>query len=151
MTIRSKSFSISLHGTVPMKVGAVLFIKGGRRISMSRYGSYRTGRIEDSEGTERHLETPISLTGKRVKKEEPKTNNRLCLVFVLGSYWRRWGECRSCIQQFPPRIKVYSLFAAKASPGHFHANRSSLQSRRHDYPTNRLNTSMIIEYSIFAA
>ena len=28
-----------------------------------------------------------SLTGKRVKKEEPKTYNRLCHVFVLGSYW----------------------------------------------------------------
>ena len=61
------------------------------------------------------------------------------------------GECHSCTQQFPPRIKVYSLFTAKASLGHFHANRNSLQSRRHDYPTNRLNTSMIIEYSIFAA
>ena len=59
---------------------------------MSRYGSCETGRTEDSEGTERHLETPISLTGKRVKKEEPKTNNRLCHVFVLGSYWRRWGN-----------------------------------------------------------
>ena len=92
MTIRSKSFSIILHGTVPMKVGAVLFIRGGRRISMSRYGSCETGRTEDSEGTERHLETPISLTGKRVKKEEPKTNNRIGHVFVLGSYWRRWGN-----------------------------------------------------------
>ena len=56
---------------------------------MSRYGSCETERTEDSEGTERHLETPINLTGKRVKKEEPKTNNRLCHVFVLGSYWRR--------------------------------------------------------------
>ena len=74
MTIRSRSFSISLHGTVPMKVGAVLFIKGGRRISMSRYGSCETSRIDDSEGTERHLEAPISLTGKKGKKEEPKTN-----------------------------------------------------------------------------
>ena len=95
MTVRSKSFSISLHGTVPMKIGAVLFIKGGRRISMSRYGTCETGRTEDSEGTERHLETPISLTGKRVKKEEPKTNNRLCHVFVLGSYWRRWRDLNS--------------------------------------------------------
>ena len=59
---------------------------------MSRYGSCETSRIDDSEGTERHLEAPISLTGKRVKKEEPKTNNRLCLVFVLGSYRRRWGD-----------------------------------------------------------
>ena len=60
---------------------------------MSRYGSCETERTEDSEGTERHLETPISLTGKRVKKEEPKTNNRLGLVFVLGSYWqRRWDS-----------------------------------------------------------
>ena len=89
---RLKSFSISLHGTVPMKVGAVLFIRGGRRISISRYGSCETSRTEDSEGTERHLETPISLNGKKRKKEEPKTNNRLCLVFVLGSYWRRWGN-----------------------------------------------------------
>ena len=32
---------------------------------------------------------PLGLKGK---KEEPKTNTRLCLVFVLGSYWRRWGN-----------------------------------------------------------
>ena len=74
MTIRSKSFSISLHGTVPMKVGAVLFMRDARRISMSRYGSCKTGRTENSEGIERHLEAPISLTGKKDKKEEPKTN-----------------------------------------------------------------------------
>ena len=85
---RSKSFSISLHGTVPMKIGAVLFIRGGRKISMSRYGSCETSRIDNSEGVERHLEAPVSLTGIG-KKEEPKTNNRLCHVFVLGSYWRR--------------------------------------------------------------
>ena len=54
-------------------------------------GSCETSRMKDSEGTERHLETPISLTGIG-KKEEPKTNNRLCHVFVLGSYWRRWGN-----------------------------------------------------------
>ena len=53
------------------------------------YGSYKTSRTEDPEGTERHLKAPISLTGNRTKKEEPKTNNRLCHVFVLGSYWRR--------------------------------------------------------------
>ena len=53
---------------------------------MSRYGSCETGRTEDSEGVEWHLEAPISLTGNRTKKEEPKTNDRLCLVFVLGSY-----------------------------------------------------------------
>ena len=41
---------------------------------MSRYGSCKTGRIEDSEGVARHLETLINLTGKRAKKEEPKTN-----------------------------------------------------------------------------
>ena len=52
-----------------MKVGAVLFMRGERRISMSRYGSCETGRTEDSEGTERHLETPISLTGNRTKKK----------------------------------------------------------------------------------
>ena len=63
---------------------------------MSRYGSCETGRTEDSEGTERHLEAPISLTGKRVKKEEPKTNNRLCHVFVLGSYWRRERDSNPC-------------------------------------------------------
>ena len=68
MTIRSKSFSINLHGTVPMKVGAVLFIRGGRRISISRYGSCETSHIDDSEGVERHLEAPISLTGKKGKK-----------------------------------------------------------------------------------
>ncbi len=56
---------------------------------MSRYGSCETSRVEDSEGVALHLETLINLTGKRVKKEEPKTNNRLCHVFVLGSYWRR--------------------------------------------------------------
>ena len=69
-----------------MKVGAVLFIRGGRRISISRSGSCETGHTEDSEGIERHLEAPISLTGKKDKKEEPKTNNRPCLLFVLGSY-----------------------------------------------------------------
>ena len=87
-----------------------------------------------------------SDTSKKRKGPEPNTSRSIQVLL-----WRRWGECQSCIQQFPPRIKVYSLFSAKASPGHFHANRSSLQSRRHDYPTNRLNTSMIIEYSIFAA
>ena len=90
--ILSKSFSISLRGTVPMKFGAVSFIRGGRRISISRYGTCEISRIDNSEGVEWHLEAPISLTGKRVKKEEPKTNNRLCHVFVLGSYWRRWGN-----------------------------------------------------------
>ena len=70
---------------------------------MSRYGSCETGRTEDSEGTERHLETPISLTGKRVKKEEPKTNNRLCHVFVLGSYRRRWRDL-NYLTHMNPRI-----------------------------------------------
>jgi hypothetical protein len=63
---------------------------------MSRYGSCETSRIDNSEGVERHLEAPISLTGIG-KKEEPKTNNRLCHVFVLGSYWRRWRDIE------PPR------------------------------------------------
>ena len=35
--------------------------------------------------------------GTRTKKEEPKTNNRLCHVFVLGSYRRRWRDIE------PPR------------------------------------------------
>ena len=96
MTIRLRSFSISLHGTVPMKVGAILFIRGGRRISISRYGSCETSHTGDSEGIERHLEAPISLTGKKDKKEEPKTNNRQCLVFVLGSYWRRQRDSNPC-------------------------------------------------------
>ena len=52
----------------PMKVGAVLFIRGGMKISMSRYGSCETSRIDDSEGVERHLEALISLTGKKGKK-----------------------------------------------------------------------------------
>ena len=67
------------------------FVYKGRKenFDIQRYGSCETSRIDDSEVVERHLETPISLTGKRVKKEEPKTNNRQCLVFVLGSYWRR--------------------------------------------------------------
>ena len=69
------------------------FVYKGRKENFDvEYGSCETGRIEDSEAKERHLETPISLTGKRVKKEEPKTNNRLCHVFVLGSYRRRWGD-----------------------------------------------------------
>ena len=37
----------TVHGTVLMKVGAVLFIKVERKISISRYGSYRTGRIKN--------------------------------------------------------------------------------------------------------
>ena len=69
-----------------MKVGVVLFIRGAKRIAILRYGSYETSRIEDSEGTERHLEASIAPRAKRAKKEEPKTNNRLCLLFVLGSY-----------------------------------------------------------------
>ena len=52
----------------PDESRAVLCIRGGRRISIWRYGSYRTGRIEDSEGIERHLKMPISLTGKKGKK-----------------------------------------------------------------------------------
>ena len=48
-----------------------------------------TSHTGDSEGIERHLEAPINLGENRIKKEEPKTNNRQCLVFVLGSYWRR--------------------------------------------------------------
>ena len=51
-----------------MKVGAVLFIRGGNRISISRYGLCKTGRTENSEGIERHLEAPISLMGKEDKK-----------------------------------------------------------------------------------
>ena len=101
-----------LHGTVPMKVGAVLFIRGGRRISISRYGSCKTSRTSDSEGIERHLEAPIRLTGKKDKKEEPKTNNRLCLVFVLGSYWRREGfRTPICAKIQPPlkRLKRKSI------------------------------------------
>ena len=72
------------------------------------YGSYRTSRTEDSGGTERHLETPISLTGNRTKKEEPKTNNRQCLVFVLGSYWRRWGNAIH-VHNIPPTIFRHSI------------------------------------------
>ena len=71
--ILSKSFSISLRGRVPMKVGAVLFIRGGRRISISRYGSYEPTHTRDSEGIERHLEAPISLTGIGKKKNLRQT------------------------------------------------------------------------------
>jgi hypothetical protein len=56
-----------------MKVGAVLFIRGGRKISMSRYGSCETSRIDNSEGVERHLEAPISLTGIEKKKNLRQT------------------------------------------------------------------------------
>ena len=64
-----------------MKVGAVLFMRGGRRISMSRYGSCETGRTEDSEGTERHLETSIQLCEK-AKGAESNTKKHLTqLVF----------------------------------------------------------------------
>jgi hypothetical protein len=41
---------VSLHGTVPMKVGAVLYIWDGRRFLISRYGSCETRRIENFEG-----------------------------------------------------------------------------------------------------
>ena len=56
--ILSKSFSISLHRTIPMKVGA----EGKFRFE---YGSCETSRIDNSEGVERHLEAPISLTKKK--------------------------------------------------------------------------------------
>ena len=62
------------------------------RSDLSRHGSGETSRTENSERIERHLEAPISLMIKRTKKEEPKTNNRQCLVFVLGSYRRRWRD-----------------------------------------------------------
>ena len=81
-----------------MKVGAVLFIKGGRRISMSRYGSCETGRTEDSEGVARHLETPISLMGKRVKKKNLRQTRAMPSVrfrFLLAEM----GECHSCTQR----------------------------------------------------
>ena len=54
---------------------------------MSRYGSCETGRTEDSEGTERHLETPISLTGKRIKKK----NLRQTQSVRLSSYAMKKG------------------------------------------------------------
>ena len=63
------------------------FVYTGRKDNCDiESGSYETSRIEDSEGTERHLEASIAPRAKRAKKEEPKTNNRLCLLFVLGSY-----------------------------------------------------------------
>ena len=66
------------------------FVYKGRKENFdSRYGSCETSHTDDSEGIERHLEAPINLGENRIKKEEPKTNNRQCLVFVLGSYWRR--------------------------------------------------------------
>ena len=72
-----------MHGTVPMKVGAVLFIRGGRRITMSRYGSCETSRTGDSEGIERHLEAPISLTRKNGQK---KKNLRQTTGYAMCSF-----------------------------------------------------------------
>ena len=69
MMTKLRSFSISLHGTVPMKVGAVLFIRGGRRISISRYGSCEMSHTDDCEVTERHLEVHINLGENRIKKK----------------------------------------------------------------------------------
>ena len=51
------------------------FVYKGRKENFDiEYGSCETAHIRDSEGIERHLEAPISLTGKKGKKEEPKTN-----------------------------------------------------------------------------
>lgn len=69
---------------------------------MSRYGSCETGRTEDSEGIERRLEASMNLTNQKGKKE-PKTNIRLCLVFVLGSYRRRWRDL-NYLTHMNPRI-----------------------------------------------
>ena len=44
------------------------------------------GRTNNSEGT------GGTWMYQSKRKKEPKTNNRLCHVFVLGSYWRRWGN-----------------------------------------------------------
>ena len=47
---------------------------------MSRYGSCETSRIDDSEGVERHLETPISLTGigQKEKNLRQTTGYAMC-------------------------------------------------------------------------
>jgi len=65
--------------------------------------------MRDSEGTERHLGTSIASRVKRTKKEEPKTNNRLCHVFVLGSYWRRERDSE------PPFALMFNLHSSDKS------------------------------------
>ena len=51
------------------------FVYKGRKENFDRrYGSCETSHIEDPEGIERHLKASINLTGKKGKKEEPKTN-----------------------------------------------------------------------------
>jgi hypothetical protein len=55
-------------------LGTIFFIRGGRRISIMKYGSCRTSRINASESKEKHPEAPINLAGKTDKKEEPKPN-----------------------------------------------------------------------------
>ena len=66
-----------------MKVGTVLFIRGGKRISISRYGSCETSRIDDPEGVEQHLEAPISLMGIGQKKK----NLRQTTGYAMCSFW----------------------------------------------------------------
>ena len=83
-----------------MKVGAVLFIRGGRRISISRYGSCETSRIEDSEGVALHLETLINLTGKKGQKKKNLRQTRAMPCVRFRFLLAEMGGCHSCTQQY---------------------------------------------------
>jgi hypothetical protein len=68
------------------------------------------GRTNNSEGT------GGTWMYQSKRKKEPKTNNRLCHVFVLGSYRRRWGNAIH-VHNTPSNIpeSLSSIPSAKAA------------------------------------
>ena len=67
---------------------------------MSRYGSCETSRIDDPEGVERYLEAPISLTGKKGKKNKNLTQTPAMPCVRFRFLLAEMGECHSCTQQY---------------------------------------------------
>ena len=92
-----------------MKVGAVLFIGGGRRISISRYGTCETGQTRYSEGTGGTEKHQYTSRAKGQKKKNLTQTHSVRFRFLLAEM----GECRSCTQH-PVLLNVAILYHRKS-------------------------------------